>query len=99
MVVGVDCFRFELGVRCKIWKIKYLFSIRQVIIRQDELVGAENIPSRHDNKQQHSPNDPNLAITTQTKHDIVDSDGKSKTTRSSNPLHDIHSQLLIKRLH
>lgn len=50
LVVGVDCFRFELGMRRRNKK-KYLFSIIQMIICQDELIRAENIPSRHDNKQ------------------------------------------------
>ena len=50
LVVGVDCFRFELEIMSRIneW---YLFSISQMIICQDELIRAENIPSRHDNKQ------------------------------------------------
>ena len=65
----------------------YLLSLIEVVICQDKLIRTEDVASRHNDKQQHGPNDANLQITTPIGPCVVDCDGKSQTTRSSDPLH------------
>lgn len=77
----------------------YLLSLIEVVICQDKLIRTEDVASRHNDEQQHGPNDADLQITTPIGPCVVDCNGKSQTTRSSDPLHDVHCELSIKPLH